>query len=34
VRTEAALAAAEWFDMGTSESPEFQGMVIAALATA
>jgi NAD(P)-dependent dehydrogenase (short-subunit alcohol dehydrogenase family) len=33
VRTEAVLAAAEWFDMSNSESPEFQGMAIAALAT-
>ena len=32
VRTEAVLAAAEWLDLSNSESPEFIGRVIAALA--
>jgi len=34
VRTEAVMAAAQqgWFDLGNSESPEFSGRVIAALA--
>lgn len=32
VRTESVLRAAEYFDMSNSESPEFTGMVIAALA--
>ncbi len=32
VRTESVLAAAEYFDMSNSESPEFQGRVVAALA--
>ena len=32
VRTESVLAAAEHFDMSNSESPEFQGRVVAALA--
>jgi dehydrogenase/reductase SDR family member 1 len=33
VRTEAVLAAAEWLDLSNSESPEFIGRVVAALAT-
>ena len=32
VRTEAVLAAAQWLDLSNSESPEFIGRVIAALA--
>jgi NAD(P)-dependent dehydrogenase (short-subunit alcohol dehydrogenase family) len=32
VRTEAVLAAAEWLDLSNSESPEFIGRVVAALA--
>ena len=32
VRTELVLAAAEWLDLSNSESPEFSGRVIAALA--
>ena len=32
VRTESVLAAAEYFDMSNSESPEFQGRAVAALA--
>jgi NAD(P)-dependent dehydrogenase (short-subunit alcohol dehydrogenase family) len=32
VRTEAVMAAAAWLDLSNSESPEFQGHVIAALA--
>jgi NAD(P)-dependent dehydrogenase (short-subunit alcohol dehydrogenase family) len=32
VRTELVLAAAEWLDLSNSESPEFMGRVIAALA--
>ena len=32
VRTEAVMAAAAWLDLSNSESPEFQGRVIAALA--
>lgn len=32
VRTEAVMAAAEWLDLSNSESPEFIGRVIAALA--
>ena len=34
VRTEAVMAAAQqgWFDLANSESPEFQGRVVAALA--
>jgi NAD(P)-dependent dehydrogenase (short-subunit alcohol dehydrogenase family) len=32
VRTEAVMAAAEWLDLSNSESPEFIGLVIAALA--
>lgn len=32
VRTESVLAAAEFFDMSNSESPEFQGRAVAALA--
>jgi len=32
VRTEAVLAAAQWLDLSNSESPEFAGHVIAALA--
>jgi dehydrogenase/reductase SDR family protein 1 len=32
VRTELVMAAAEWLDLSNSESPEFQGHVIAALA--
>jgi NAD(P)-dependent dehydrogenase (short-subunit alcohol dehydrogenase family) len=32
VRTEAVIAAAAWLDLSNSESPEFQGHVIAALA--
>ena len=31
VRTEAVMAAAEWLDLSNSESPEFIGLVIAAL---
>lgn len=31
VRTEAVMAAAEWLDLSNSESPEFAGLVIAAL---
>jgi dehydrogenase/reductase SDR family protein 1 len=31
VRTEAVMAAAQWLDLSNSESPEFIGMVIAAL---
>ncbi len=33
VRTEAVLAAAEWLDLSNSESPEFIGRVVAALAS-
>jgi NAD(P)-dependent dehydrogenase (short-subunit alcohol dehydrogenase family) len=33
VRTEAVMAAAEWLDLSNSESPEFIGRVIAALAS-
>jgi NAD(P)-dependent dehydrogenase (short-subunit alcohol dehydrogenase family) len=33
VRTEAVMAAAEWLDLSNSESPEFIGRVVAALAT-
>ena len=33
VRTESVLRAAEYFDMSNSESPQFTGMVIAALAS-
>jgi NAD(P)-dependent dehydrogenase (short-subunit alcohol dehydrogenase family) len=32
VRTELVMAAAQWLDLSNSESPEFQGIVIAALA--
>ena len=32
VRTEAVMAAAQWLDLSNSESPEFTGRVIAALA--
>lgn len=32
VRTEAVLKAAEWFDLSNSESPQFLGRVVAALA--
>lgn len=32
VRTESVLAAAAWFDMSNSESPQFQGRAVAALA--
>lgn len=32
VRTELVMAAAQWLDLSNSESPEFQGLVIAALA--
>ncbi len=32
VRTESVLRAAQYFDMSNSESPQFTGMVIAALA--
>jgi NAD(P)-dependent dehydrogenase (short-subunit alcohol dehydrogenase family) len=32
VRTEAVMAAAEWLDLSNSESPEFIGRVVAALA--
>ncbi len=32
VRTEAVMAAAQWLDLSNSESPEFIGLVIAALA--
>jgi len=32
VRTERVLAAAQWLDLSNSESPQFQGRVIAALA--
>jgi NAD(P)-dependent dehydrogenase (short-subunit alcohol dehydrogenase family) len=32
VRTEAVMAAAEWLELSNSESPEFIGLVIAALA--
>jgi dehydrogenase/reductase SDR family protein 1 len=32
VRTEAVLAAAEWLDLSNSESPEFIGLVVAAMA--
>ncbi len=31
VRTELVMAAAQWLDLSNSESPEFQGLVIAAL---
>jgi NAD(P)-dependent dehydrogenase (short-subunit alcohol dehydrogenase family) len=31
VRTEAVMAAAQWLDLSNSESPEFLGLVIAAL---
>jgi NAD(P)-dependent dehydrogenase (short-subunit alcohol dehydrogenase family) len=31
VRTEAVMQAAEWLDLSNSESPEFIGLVIAAL---
>lgn len=32
VRTELVMAAAQWLDLSNSESPEFQGLVISALA--
>jgi dehydrogenase/reductase SDR family protein 1 len=32
VRTESVMAAAEWFDLSNSESPQFTGRVVAALA--
>jgi len=32
VRTEAVMKAAEWFDLSNSESPQFLGRVVAALA--
>jgi NAD(P)-dependent dehydrogenase (short-subunit alcohol dehydrogenase family) len=32
VRTEGVMAAAQWFDLGNSESPQFQGRAVAALA--
>jgi NAD(P)-dependent dehydrogenase (short-subunit alcohol dehydrogenase family) len=32
VRTEAVMAAAQWLDLSNSESPEYTGLVIAALA--
>lgn len=33
VRTEAVMAAAQWFDLSNSESPQFLGRAVAALAT-
>lgn len=32
VRTELVMAAAQWLDLSNSESPEFQGLTVAALA--